>query len=106
MEADKPGDYAAMDILHMEEANGYKFLQTVIDVHSRYGMAIPLEEIAAAAVLREVEDWVVPGGFGRCRKWLIDGGSDFMGEMEEALEAWNSGVHVSAAEHYESHGII
>jgi hypothetical protein len=106
VEADKPGDYAAMDILHMEEVNGYKFLLTVIDVHSRYGMAIPLEEITAAAVQRAVEDWVVPGGFGRCRKWLIDGGSEFKGEMEEALEAWNSGVHVSAAEHYESHGII
>ena len=106
VEADKPEDYAAMDILHMEEANGYKFLLTVTDVHSRYGRTIPSEEITAAAVLRAVEDWVVPGGFGRCRKRLIDGDSEFKSETEEALEAWNSRVHVSAAEHYESHGII
>ena len=60
VEVDKPGDYATMDILHMEDANGYKFLLTVIDVHSMYGMAIPLEEITAAAVQRAIEDWVVP----------------------------------------------
>ena len=104
--ADSPGEYAAMDIVHMQQVNGYSYLLTVIDVHSRYGMAIPLQEITAAAVQRAVEDWVVPGGFGRCMKWLVDGGSEFKGELEEALQAWNCKVHISAAEHYESHGII
>ena len=64
VEADKPGEYVAMDIVHMAEVNGYKCMLTMKDVHSRCGMAIELMEISAAAVQRAVEDLVVPGGFG------------------------------------------
>ena len=37
---------------------------------------------------------------------MIGGGGEFKGEMEQALTAWHGTVMcVSAAEHYESHGL-
>jgi len=106
VQADSPGEMAAMDILHMSESEGYKYLLTVVDVYSRYGKAIPLKNISARTVSEAVRDHVSPCGFGRPPRWLTDGGSEFKAEMAEALEAWDAKAIKSAADHPQSHGII
>ena len=106
VQADSPGEMAAMDILHMSESDGYKYLLTVVDVYSRYGIAVPLKDISARTVSEAVRDHISPCGFGRPPRWLTDGGSEFKAEMAEALEAWDAKAIKSAADHPQSHGII
>ena len=55
MTATRPAEMLTMDIVHMPEASGYKYLLTVVDVFTKYGAAVPLTEITATAVLTPAE---------------------------------------------------
>lgn len=84
--AARPAEMLTMDIVHMPEVNGYKYLLTVVDVFSKYGAAVPLTEITATAVLTALVQEVLSHGYGRPKYWVVDGGSEFQDVLQEAVE--------------------
>ena len=90
----------------MPDANGNKYMLTVMDIFSRYGDAVPLTAATTLEVTIALRDVVLPNGWGRPEMRVIDGGSEFKAELTEALEAWDADWRERAPEHPESHGAI
>jgi transposase InsO family protein len=106
--ATKPAEVLTMDILHMMEVQGYKYLLVVVDIFSRYGAAVPLKDIKAESVVRALQQEVLCHGYGRPKTWVIDGGSEFKGTFKEVAgtAGWGAQIHQSSPNHPQSHGAI
>ena len=104
--AAEPADRVMMDIIHMKECEGYKYVLTLVDIFSRWGVAIPLQNIKASSVVKALRRHAIPAGMGRPNEFLIDGGSEFKGEMQEACRAWGSQWRPHTPYHSESAGAI
>ena len=63
--AAEPAQRVMMDVVHMKEVEGHKYLLTLVDVFSRWAMAIPLENIKAATVTKALRRQAIPAGMGR-----------------------------------------
>ena len=60
--------------------NGYRYILTVIDVFSKFGVASPLTDKSARTVAKAfVNDVICP--FGICREIVSDRGSEFISEI-------------------------
>ena len=79
---------------------------TLVDIFSRWGVAIPLQNIKASSVVKVLRRHAVPAGMGRPNELLIDGGSESKGEMQEACKAWGSHWRPHTPYHNESAGAI
>ena len=61
--ASEPAQRIMMDIIHMKEVEGYKYVLTIVCIYSRWAMAIPLKNIKAATVCQalrkqqSLQDW-------------------------------------------------
>jgi hypothetical protein len=104
--AARPAEMVTMDIVHMPNVNGYKYMLTVVDVFSKYGAAVPLTDITSTAVITALAQDVLVHGYGRPKYWVVDGGSEFQDVMEQAVKSWGALLHRSSANHPQSHGLI
>ena len=108
VQADECAQVVTADIVHMPDANGNKYMLTVMDIlsFSRYGGSVPLTAVTALEVTIALRDMILPNGWGRLEMWVLDGGSEFKAELTEALEAWDTHWRESAPGHPQSHGAI
>lgn len=97
--ASRPAEMITMDIVHMPEVNGYKYLLTVIDVFTKYGAAVPLTDITSTTVLTALVQEVLCHGYGRPKYWIVYGGSEFQDVLESTVKAWGAVLHRSSANH-------
>ena len=104
--ATEPAQRIMMDVVHMREAEGYRYALTLIDVFSRWAMAIPLQNIKSKTVTDALRRHAIPGGMGRAHEFLLDGGSEFKGHLQEACTAWGSNWRPHTPHHSESAGAI
>ena len=88
--ADEPAERIMMDVVHLKEAEGYKYALTLVDVFSRWGIAIPLTNIKASSVTKALRRHAIPAGMGRPGEFLIDGGSEFKSHLQESCAAWGT----------------
>jgi len=104
--AAEPSQRIMMDVVHMDEVEGYKYLVTLVDVFSRWAMAVPVENIKAATITRALRRQAIPNGMGRPFEFLIDGGSEFKKELQAACSAWGSKWRPHTPHHSESAGAV
>ena len=69
-------------------------------------MAIPLQNIKSKTVTDALRRHAIPGGMGRAHEFLLDGGSEFKGHLQEACTAWGSNWRPHTPHHSESAGAI
>ena len=96
-----------MDVLHLakgEKDEGH--LLCVIDIFSRYAIAVPIPNTKSLTVATALRDDVLKHGWGRPTRFVFDGASYFKAEVEAGITAWNFIMRVSAPHHSESHGAI
>ena len=79
--ADEPTDRNMMDVVHLKEAEGFKYILTMVDIFSRWAIAMPLVNIKASTVTKAIRRHAIPQGMGRPREFLIDGASEFKGHL-------------------------
>ena len=104
--ADEPAERIMMDVVHLKEAEGYKYALTLVDVFSRWGIAIPLTNIKASSVTKALRRHAIPAGMGRPGEFLIDGGSEFKSHLQESCAAWGSKWRPHTPHHSESAGAV
>ena len=104
--ADKPAEQIMMDVVHLKEAEGYKYALTLADVFSRWGIAIPLTNIKASRVTKALRWHAIPTEMGRPREFLIDGGSEFKSHLQESCTAWGTEWRPHTPHHSESAGAV
>ena len=107
LQATRAGEAVAMDILHL--AKGEKdagYMLCIIDVYSRYAIAVPIPDTKSLTVATALRDDVLKHGWGRPTRFVLDGASYFKAEVAAGIAAWNAIMRVSAPHHAESHGAI
>ena len=104
--ADEPADRIMMDVIHLKEAEGFKYVLTMVDIFSRWAIAIPLINTKASTVTKAIRRHAIPQGMGRPKEFLIDGGSEFKGHLQEACTAWGSNWRPHTPHHSESAGAV
>ena len=104
--ANEPADRIMMDVIHMKETEGVKYILTPVDVFSRWGMELALPNIKATTVTAALRRHAIPAGLGRPKEFLIDGGSEFKGQLQEACAAWGSDWRPHTPHHSESAGAV
>ena len=88
--AEEPAEKVQIDIIHMKLEEGHKYILTLCDVYSRWGMAIPLTNIKAETVAKALKRQAIPNGLGRPVYFLVDGGSEFKAKVVAACTAWGT----------------
>ena len=104
--ASEPAQRIMMDVIHMQEVEGYKYVLVIECIYSRWAMAIPLKNIKAATVCQALRRLAIPAGLGRPTEFLIDGGSEFKAQVQEACRAWGSKWRAHTPHHSQSAGAI
>lgn len=104
--ASEPASRIMMDVIHLKEAEGFKYILTLVDVFSRWGMAIPLVNIKAKSVTTALRRHAIPAGMGRPKEFLVDGGSEFKSHLQEACVSWGSAWRPHTPYHSESAGAV
>lgn len=104
--AEEPAEKVQIDIIHMKLEEGHKYILTLCDVYSRWGMAIPLTNIKAETVAKALKRQAIPNGLGRPVYFLVDGGSEFKAEVVAACTAWGTKWRTHMPHHSQSAGII
>lgn len=107
VQASRPGQYWAMDVLKFKEsAAGYSGVVTAVDCFSKYGAVIPYKgeinsKIAAQALMSGVvKHWGPPEGI------LTDGGPEFKLLFEATCETLRIKHRVSASHVSQGHGVV
>ena len=100
--AQEPAQRVMMDVIHLKELKGMKYVLTLVDVFSRWGIAMALPNIRANTVTNALRRYAIPSGMGRPGEFLIDGGSEFKGHLQAACEAWGSNWRPHTPHHSES----
>ena len=104
--AEEPAEKVQIDVIHMKLEEGHKYVLTLCDVYSRWGMAIPLTNIRADTIAKALKRQAIPGGLGRPTTFLADGGSEFKAEVVAACTAWGTKWRTHMPHHSQSAGII
>jgi hypothetical protein len=90
----------------MKGVEGYSYVLTITDVFSRWGMAIALKNLKSATIVTALRRTAIPAGLGRPGEFLIDGGSEFKLQLEEACAAWGSKWRPHTPHHSSSAGLV
>ena len=104
--ANEPAQRIMMDVVHMEECEGHKYLLVLVCVFSRWAMALPLENLKAATITKVLRRNAIPAGLGRPIEFLVDGGAEFKKELEEACQAWGTRWRPHTPHHSNSAGAV
>ena len=103
--AARPRQKWVVDLVYLPKVLGGRYCVTAIDVFSRWGIAIPIQDKTSMTVMKVLYDRIVLT-YGPCEFVISDQGSEFKGEVEAMLHAAGVKHIVSAAHHSESHGMI
>ena len=103
-----PGSWWVIDILHMPESHGFKYLLTMVDVCTRWGIAEPMQALdSTQAAIAASRQWGKAGVHFRARRLSHDGGSEFKGFFEDMCAAISKiHQHVSLHDRPAGHGIV
>ena len=104
--ATEPAQRIMMDVIHMQDVEGYRYVLVIECIYSRWAMAIPMKNVKAATVCQALRRLAIPAGLGRPTEFLIDGGSEFKAEVQEACRAWGSKWRMHTPHHSQSAGAI
>ena len=114
LRSDVPGSRFALDVLHVNRqswgsttgaSKDYKYILTCVDVCSRWAIAIPLESITSESILKALI-WNVVSLYGLPEEWIVDGGSEFKGDFDQAFVLMGRKIHRSVAYHHEGNGAV
>ncbi len=110
LESDVPGEFWVLDVQYMpEDDEGYTLMLTMVDVCSRWSIAVPIRgtaptsERVAQALL---EEWSKLGPAINPKRVSTDGGSEFKKVFTDVCHLLRQKRHVSQAGRPQGHGII
>ena len=83
----------------------YKYILTCVDVCSRWAIAIHLESITSESILKALI-WNVVSLYGLPEEWIVDGGSEFKGDFDQAFVLMGRKIHRSVAYHHEGNEAV
>ena len=104
--AHRCGQKIAMDIIQLPEVGDNKYVLTAIDVFSRYAFVVHVDDLKDSTILKALRERALVNGMGKPEAYLVDGGSEFKKEMQQAIDAWLADRHVHGAHRHEAAGCI
>ena len=105
IEATGPGETWVMDLLHFPNAKGFKYALVCIDAYSRWAEAEPLEDKCAATVADALVRSVITNTAGHPKLLISDQGSEFKGDLADAVKMLRVTQRYTAAYRSEGHGL-
>ena len=100
------GQKIALDVIRLPKSEGIEYVLTAIDVFSRYAFIVPVADLKSETILRALRERVLLHGMGRPEVFLVDGGSEFKKDVQQAIDIWLSERHVHGAYRHEAAGCI
>jgi hypothetical protein len=103
--ATRPRQKWVVDLVFLPKVDGGRYCLTAVDVFSRWGITIPIQNKLSMTVMKQLYDKILLT-YGPFECLVSDQGSEFKGTVEEMLKISGIKHVVSAAHHSESHGMI
>ena len=81
-----------------------QYTLTAVDVYSRKGFVVPLDDIQASTVARAIRRHITVRGLPE--EFIFDGGPEFKAEVRAGAKAYDAAVHQATPNHSASMGLI
>jgi len=105
IEAAAPGECVVIDLLHYPQAKGYRYVLVAVDAYSRWAEVAPLQDKRAETVANALAQVVLTNTAGALKLIVSDQGSEFKGELAEAMKILRVEQRYTAAYRSEGHGL-
>ena len=105
IEATGPGETWVMDLLHFPNAKGFKYALVCIGAYSRWAEAEPLKDTCEATVADALVRSVITNTAGHTKLLISDQGSEFKGDLADAVKMLRVTQRYTAAYRSEGHGL-